>query len=148
MLKLKLLSFIIFISFFTFCDVTLAKKRSRSPYDTKAKGRVMKNFDYDKDGYLSYTERAYYLTHKRMGYPIVSKKKMIPYDLNHNKMLENDEHFAYKRDKANKSLKKLTPEQKKEIKKIEKGILANKLKQNNYIKMMDQLRDQQQALYK
>jgi hypothetical protein len=44
-------------------------------------------------------------THIHFGYTLVNKKKQIPYDLNHNAMLEPDEEKRYASDKKNGMLR-------------------------------------------
>lgn len=143
----KRILFSILITSVICSNVVFAKRVHPSPYMTKAKNKLQKHFDINDDGYNDFYERHLIKTHLLMGYPLAKKKKMLPYDLNYNMMLENDEFRAYTRDLKSKSLKKFTKEQKIARKKRIKKYKENAVMQRNYVKYMNKLRDKQRQMY-
>ncbi len=114
-LLLIIVSFFILSCFVS--GVSFAKeKKYVGKYSTllKAKGRTMKHFDIDDDGYLNRYENSLYNTHKIFGYPLAKKKKQKPYDFNGDLMLQPFEMTMYLKDKKNGTLKRYSKKKKRD----------------------------------
>lgn len=75
------------------------------PTSFRPQTKVQKHFDLDKNKILNLYEMALIRTYLQFGYPLAKKKKQIPYDLNHNAMLEPSEEKMYASDKQNGTLR-------------------------------------------
>lgn len=75
------------------------------PTSFRPQTKVQKHFDLDKNKILNLYEMSLIRTYLQFGYALVKKKKQIPYDLNHNAMLEPSEEKNYSSDKKNGTLR-------------------------------------------
>ena len=98
-----------------------AKKAQYGPGTTMiaVKNKTQKHFDLDRDGYLNRFEHSLLTTHLYFNYPLVKKKKQIPYDFDNNRMLQPYELQMYLKDKKKGQLKKY-------VKKKEEKIVAGR----------------------
>lgn len=89
------------------CVFVWAKKSNSTDYPTsfRPETKVQKHFDLDENKILNLYEMSLIRTYLQFGYTLVKKNKQMPYDFNHNAMLEPDEEKIYLLDKKNGTLR-------------------------------------------
>ena len=103
-------------------SVFARQKRHEGPYSSMfmTHTKQQRHFDIDDDGYLNRYEYSLYNTYTLFHYPLVKKKKQVPYDFNHDLMLQPFELQMYLRDKKNGRLVKVVKHKKQKKSRADK----------------------------
>lgn len=101
-----------------FCVVGVAQAKTKQTQGyppmavTKAKGKLLKHFDRNQDGYIDYFEASILRSYRQFHYPLAKKKKHLPYDFNNDGMLAPHEVREFKKDEARGTLRQFVKNQK------------------------------------